>query len=214
MSTTGDGLKSAENLLIYLATEYSNLSDITDGAGGSTGNSTSDNSSTGGSSIGSGDVKFLFILGTDVNTAALNTAAASADISSQLGITVVNKDQTVPQDFDFSGYSMIFIESQPETTIGNWNASINAAKANGAMVIGFNLSSNITLPNVDLYSANCTDIERYWVQGGETNMGNMLKFMGQKFSGAFAGQTLAEPEILKPKTNLPTSPIHTQTSII
>nr|WP_321420603.1 cobaltochelatase subunit CobN [uncultured Methanomethylovorans sp.] len=198
MSITGDGLKSAENLLIYLATGYGSLSEVTGGSG----SSTSDNSSTGGSSIGSGDVKFLFILGTDINTAALNTAAAAPDISSQLGITVINKDQTLAQDFDFSEYSMIFIESQPQTTIGNWNASINAAKANGAMVIGYNLSSNITLPNVDLYSANYTDIERYWVQGGETNMGSMLKFMGQKFAGAFAGETLAQPEILRPKTNI------------
>jgi cobaltochelatase CobN len=80
------------------------------------------------------------------------------------------------------------------------------------MVIGYNLSENITLSNVDLYSGNYTDIERYWVQGGETNMGNMLKFMGQKFSGAFAGQAIAVPAVLQEKVNI-TYIINSDTSV-
>lgn len=202
MGTTNDGISNAENLLIYLATEYSNLSEIIDSNenpidGGSTGNG-----STGGSSAGTGDVKFLFVLGTDLNTAALNNAISSSDISSELGTTVIAMSEAVPENFDFSGYSMIFIESRDEAAVTNWATGINAAKDNGAMVIGYNLSENITLPNVDLYSSNYTDIERYWVQGGEANMVSMLKFMGQKFSDAFAGQTVAEPELLQEKVNV------------
>ncbi|MFA0822067.1 MAG: cobaltochelatase subunit CobN [Methanomethylovorans sp.] len=212
MGTIGDGLTNAENLLIYLATEYGSLSEVMDSTGNSTDSGSADNSTTGGSSTGTGDLKFLFILGTDFNTAALNSAAAVSDISSELSTTVISKSETVPADFDFSEYSMIFIESQPESSFGNWNTSINAAKANGAMVIGYNLSDNITLPNVDLYSVNNTDIERYWVQGGEANMVNMLRFMGQKFSGAFAGQTIAEPEILQEKLNV-TYIINSDTSV-
>ncbi|HML26606.1 MAG TPA: hypothetical protein PKC27_07950, partial [Methanomethylovorans sp.] len=165
MGTTGDGLTNAENLLIYLATEYSNLSEIINSDESPTDDGSTDNSSTGGSSVGTGDVKYLFVLGTDVNTAALNSAAAGADISSELSTTVIARGETVPRDLDFSGYSMIFIESRDEATVTNWVTSINAAKANGAMVIGYNLSENITLPNVDLYSGNYTDIERYWLQG-------------------------------------------------
>ncbi|MEZ5335453.1 MAG: hypothetical protein R2741_09545 [Methanolobus sp.] len=33
-----------------------------------------------------------------------------------------------------------------------WNSSIESAKSAGAMVIGYNLPSNITLSNIDLYS--------------------------------------------------------------
>ncbi|WP_370574528.1 cobaltochelatase subunit CobN [Methanomethylovorans sp.] len=212
MSTTGDGLTNAENLLIYLATEYSNLSEIIDSGNTSTEDGSNDNGTTGGISVGSGDVKFLFVLGTDVNTASLNSAAAASDVSSELSTTVIAKSETVPQDFDFTSYSVMFIESQPETTVTNWATSINAAKANGAMVISYNLSENITLSNVDLYSANYTDIERYWVQGGEANMGNMLKFMGQKFSGAFTGQKLAEPVLLQEKVNV-TYIINSDTSV-
>ncbi|AGB48827.1 Mg chelatase, cobalamin biosynthesis protein CobN [Methanomethylovorans hollandica DSM 15978] len=212
MGTTGDGLTNAENLFIYLATEYSNLSEIINSNESPTDDGSNDNSSTGGSAVGTGDVKFLFVLGTDVNTAALNSAAAGADISSELSTTVIARGETVPQDLDFSGYSMIFIESRDEATVTNWGASINAAKANGAMVIGYNLSENITLPNADLYSANYTDIERYWVQGGEANMGNMLKFMGQKFSGAFAGQTIAAPAVVQEKVNV-TYIINSDTSV-
>ncbi|WP_298685306.1 cobaltochelatase subunit CobN, partial [uncultured Methanomethylovorans sp.] len=212
MGTTGDGLTNAENLLIYLATEYSSLSEIIDSNESSTDDSSTDNSSTGGSSFGSGNVKFLFVLGTDVNTAALNSAAAASDISSELSTTVISRSETVPQDLDFSEYSMIFIESRDEATVSNWVTSINAAKASGAMVIGYNLSENITLSNVDLYSGNYTDIERYWVQGGETNMGNMMKFMGQKFSGAFAGQAIAVPAVLQEKVNI-TYIINSDTSV-
>ncbi len=212
MGTTGDGLTNAENLLIYLATEYSNLSEIINSNESPTDDGSTDNSSTGGISVGTGDVHFLFVLGTDVNTAALNSAANASDISSELSTTVIARGETVPQGLDFSGYSMIFIESRDEAAVTNWATSINAAKANGTMVIGYNLSENITLPNVDLYSGNYTDIERYWLQGGEANMVNMLKFMGQKFSGAFAGQKIAEPDILQDKVNV-TYIINSDTSV-
>ena len=146
--------------------------------------------------------KFLFILGTEFNDPALSNAALNSDISSELDITIFTKNDSVPEGFDFSGYSVIFIESQEESVFEGWETSIASAEANGSMVIGYNLSSNFTLPNVDLYSENYTEIERYWVQGGETNMENMLKLMGQKFSGTWNGETIAEPEILQPETRI------------
>jgi cobaltochelatase CobN len=212
MGTTGEGLRNAENLLIYLATEYSNLSEIIDRDQNSNDAGSDDNSPTGSISIGSGDTKFLFLLGTDINSLALASAAAESDISSELSTTIILKNETVPRNFNFSEYSLIFIESWDEVDVNSWIGSINAAKENGAKVIGYNLSENITLPNVDLYSGNYTDIERYWIQGGENNMGNMLKFMGQKFTGAFAGQTIVQPEILQEKLNI-TYIINSDTSI-
>lgn len=234
MGTEGNRLKNAEDLLIYLATEYGGLSETsadsnntnessgnesslenttdsttgstTDSTTGSTTNSTTDstNDSTNDSNRTNMNLgnEFLFILGSEVNEPALKNAAANSGISSKLDITIFTKNDVVPEGFDFSKYSMIFIESQDESVVNTWATSINSTKESGSMVIGYDLSSNISLPNVDLYSDNYTDIERYWVQGGETNMENMLKLMGQKFSGVWEGETIAQPEILRLKTNI------------
>ncbi len=205
MGTNGDGLKNAENLLVYLATEYgglsasgtdSNSTDVSSGNESSLETSADSNST--GANLGN---DFLFILGTDFNNPALSNAALNSDISSGLNVTIFTNSDPIPEGFDFSKYSMIFIDSQDESTVEGWNTSIASAKASGSMVIGYNLSSNITLSNVDLYSDNYTEIERYWVQGGETNMVNMLKLMGKKFAGLWTTDTFT-PEIVQPKTNL------------
>ncbi len=148
----------------------------------------------------------LFILGTDFNEVALNNATSNANISEQLNITIFNA--TVPEGFNFSNYSVIFIESQAESTVNDWQANLSSnltiAKdnGNGSKVMGYNLSSNITVANVDLYSSEYTDIERYWIQGGDANMESMLKFMGQKFCGAWANESIPDPELLHPEINI------------
>ncbi len=209
MGTEGNGLKNAEDLLIYLATEYGGLSAAgadSNNTNGSSGNVSLENTTTPVADSNSTNVnlgnELLFILGTEVNEPALRNAASNPGISSELNVTIFSKNEAVPEGFDFSKYSMVFIESQDESAVNAWATSINSTKESGSMVIGYNLSSNITLPNVDLYSDNYTDIERYWVQGGETNMENMLKLMGQKFSGAWQGEIISQPEILRPKTNI------------
>ncbi len=148
------------------------------------------------------DNDFLFILGTDVNELALKNAALDPSVAAGVNVTIVTKNDTVPKDLNFSGYAMIFIESQNETVAESWNTSINDAKVTGSKVIGYNISTNITVPNVDISSANYTEIERYWVQGGEVNMANMLKFMGQKFCDAWADETVPEPEQPRSKINI------------
>jgi len=185
LDTSGKGLENAENLLIYLAKEYGNHSEITDSWGTSNRNYE----------------EFLFILGTDFNKDALITAASTEDIDLQLNTTVLSTDE-VPDDFNFSNYGVIFIESQEEDLVNDtWRISINAARGAGANVIGYNLSENITLTNVDMYSDEYTDIERFWIQGSETNMENMLKEMGQKFTGLWTTETFT-PEIIQPKMNV------------
>ncbi|KGK99331.1 protoporphyrin IX magnesium chelatase [Methanococcoides methylutens] len=146
--------------------------------------------------------ELLFILGSDFNEVSLNNAASDLNISAQLNTTIFTKDDVVPAGFNFSNYSMIFFESQDEILVNSWDENITYAIDNGTMVVGYNLSSNITLPNVDLYSNEYTDIERYWIQGGDANMGSMLRFMGQKFCGQWSDEGIAEPEIIHSKINV------------
>ena len=149
----------------------------------------------------------LFILGTDFNEVALNNATSNTNISEQLNITILNNAaETVPAGFNFSNYSVIFIESQPESMVNDWQANLSSnlttAKDSGSQVIGYNLSSNITVANVDLYSSEYTDIERYWIQGSDANMESMLKLMGQKFCGKWVGSDIPAPMIVHPKVNI------------
>jgi cobaltochelatase CobN len=184
MGTEGEGLENAENLLLYLATDDSNFVGTA-----ILGNKVNFN-------------EFVFVLGTDFNGVALNNSAHDTNISENLNITIFTPDKPAPEDFDFSNYGLIFIESQDESVVDDWTSSIRSAKKGGAKVISYNLSSNITLPNVNLYSEEYTDIERYWVQGGESNMENMLKFMGQNFSGLWEGEDIPEPVVLQEKVNI------------
>ncbi|WP_244602146.1 cobaltochelatase subunit CobN [Methanococcoides methylutens] len=185
MGTGGEGLENAENLLIYLSTNGPELLRTS-----ILGNTNVDSS------------KFVFVLGTEFNELALNNASSDVNISAELNVKIFTKNNPVPEGFDFSNYGMIFIESEDEAVVNNWTSSIKSAKTGGAMVIGYNLSSNITLPNVDLYSDEYTDIERYWIQGGDANMKSMLKFMGQNFSGFWEGEEIAEPGLLQEKVNI------------
>jgi cobaltochelatase CobN len=156
--------------------------------------------------------EIVFVLGTDVNKDALQNAASNDTIVSGLNITIYGMNDTVAQDFNFPDYQVIFIESKDESMVMQWGANIIAARESGSVVIGYNLYpatdlsnatlSNITLSNIDLRSSEYTDIERYWVQGGNSNMENMLKFMGQKFCDAWSNETIPEPELLHPKINI------------
>ncbi|WP_321430822.1 cobaltochelatase subunit CobN [uncultured Methanolobus sp.] len=177
MDATEEGIENAENLLIYLATHADTfVKNIL-------------NTDTSTDLVGSGDV--LFILGSNHNEADLINASNDTEISSIMNITVLASNNIPDADYNFSAYSLIFMESLDENEVVGWNYSINSP----ANIIGYNLSSNITLPNVDLYSDEYTDIERYWIQGGEANMKNMLLFMA-------GSPAIDEPEILLPKSNL------------
>jgi cobaltochelatase CobN len=122
MGTDGEGLENAEKLLIYFASNGSELlrTLIPDDT-----------------NIGSNE--FLFILGTEFNELALNNAALNSNISSELNITIFTPANPVPEGFDFSNYGVIFIESQDESVINGWTSSLSSATAGGAKVIGFNL---------------------------------------------------------------------------
>ncbi|MCD4808379.1 MAG: cobaltochelatase subunit CobN, partial [Methanosarcinales archaeon] len=148
----------------------------------------------------------MFVLGTDVNKVSLTNVSSNTNITSQLNVTIFDTTKTVPAGFNFSDYSIIFIESHSGSMVNGWQANLTSnlttAKDSGSQVIEYNLSSNVTVDNVDLYSDEYTDIERYWVQGGDTNMESMLKFMGQKFCGAWANESIPDPKLLHPKINI------------
>ena len=155
-----------------------------------------------GTAAGNGN-ETLFILGTDVNEAALKSASLNDTITPELNVTIFTKNDTVPDSLNFSNYSAIFIESQNETMVGMWDANLTAAKENGNVVIGYNLSAaNATVPNVDLKSADYTDIERYWIEGGEENMKQFLISIGKNFCDRWAGVDLPEPAVVHPKVNI------------
>ncbi|ABR55550.1 Cobaltochelatase [Methanococcus vannielii SB] len=144
--------------------------------------------------------QFLFILGINSNAEELHNVSKNLNISSKINITIVQKEN-LANDINFSKYGVIIIESINETTLEVWTSDINNAKINGSKVIGYNLKNNKNLPNVDLYSSEYEDIERYWVQGGEINIENMVKFIGNKFSG-IGYELIPEPEIIQPKINI------------
>ncbi|MEL4305763.1 cobaltochelatase subunit CobN [Methanococcoides sp. LMO-2] len=185
MDVTVEGIDSAEDLLIYLATEYSNHPII----------NFWDNVNVDYNEI-------LFVLGTDYNEVSLINAAQDSNISTELNITIFTKNDTVPDDYDFSEFGLIFLESQDENSIANWTTSIKVSKELGSKVICYDLASNVSPSNLDLYSDEYTDIERYWVQGGQTNMENMLMFMGQQFADVWEHETIDEPQVLLPKVNI------------
>jgi len=146
--------------------------------------------------------KFLFVLGTDFNELSLRNAASDPSITSELNVAVFARNDTLLDEINFSDYAVVFIESTDEALVNGWNASINESKLVGVRFIGYNLSANITFLDVDLSSANYTNIERYWVQGGEANMENMLRLTGQKFCGLWSDEMVDEPELLRPKVNI------------
>ncbi|PQV43425.1 cobaltochelatase subunit CobN [Methanohalophilus euhalobius] len=152
------------------------------------------------------NTSLMFVLGTDVNQQSLLNASSNPEISSNLTVDVFISTESVPEGLNFSNYSAIFIESRTEEEIDTWQSNMTSnltiARENGTDIIGYNLSSNVTVPNIDLYSDEYTDIERYWIQGGDTNMESILKFMGQKFCGRWENETIGEPEIIRPKINV------------
>jgi cobaltochelatase CobN len=155
-----------------------------------------------GTAAGNGN-ETLFILGTDVNEAALKNASSNTTITTEINITIFTKNDTVPDSLNFSNYQAIFIESQNEAMLGIWDANITAAKENGSTVIGYNLSAaNVTVPNVDLKSENLTEIERYWIGGGEENMEHFLLTIGKNFCDRWAGVDLPAPAVMHPKVNI------------
>jgi cobaltochelatase CobN len=155
-----------------------------------------------GTASGNGN-ETLYILGTDANEAALKSASVTDTITSELTVTIFTKNDTVPESLNFSNYRVVFIESQNDAVVARWDADLTTAKENGSAVIGYNLSAtNAAMPNVDLKSANYTEIERYWIEGGEENMKRFLMTIGKNFCGRWAGVNLPDPVMMHPNVNI------------
>ena len=145
---------------------------------------------------------FLFILGTDYNELPLKEAAMEPSVSSELDVSILTRGDELREEMNFSEYSVVFIESRNEALAEGWSPKINESRLLGTRFVGYRLSPNVTARCCDLTSPDFDEIERYWVQGGEENMANMLRLMGQEFLGIFTGFEIPEPVILQPKTRV------------
>ncbi|MCK4459062.1 MAG: cobaltochelatase subunit CobN, partial [Methanosarcinales archaeon] len=112
--------------------------------------------------------EITFVLGTDENRASLENASWNVSV----GINIYNATQT--NILNFSNESVLFLAALDDDTISWINSTINRS----TRIIAYNLSTNISIGNVD-----DVNITKYWVYGGDENIGNLITYMDNKFYG-------------------------------
>lgn len=108
-----------------------------------------------------GSNELVFILGTDENYQSLQNTNSSVDIK-------IYNDEAVP---DLSDAGVVFLASLNESTLLNLNLN------SSAVVCGYNLS------NSSLINTEDTNLSKYWVHGGDSNIANMINYMDYHFLG-------------------------------
>ncbi|MHC1569166.1 MAG: hypothetical protein ACXQTT_06270, partial [Candidatus Syntropharchaeia archaeon] len=98
--------------------------------------------------------RITFVLGTDENLASLVNASVNATVN----ISIYN--ETEAKSVNFSNESVVFLASLENETVASINQTINRS----AYVVAYNLSSSISIGNVD-----DVNITKYWVYGGDEN---------------------------------------------
>ena len=116
--------------------------------------------------------RITFVLGTDENLASLLNASINATVNATVNITIYNA--TEAKSADFSNESVLFLASLDNETVASINSTINES----AYVFVHNLTTNISIGNVD-----DVNITRYWVYGGDENIRNLIIYMDNKFYG-------------------------------
>lgn len=111
--------------------------------------------------VSAGSNELVFILGNDENYQSLQNTNSSVDIK-------VYGDEDVP---DLSDAGVVFLASLNESTFLNLN--INSS----AVVCGYNVS------NSSLINTEDTNLSKYWVYGGDSNIANMINYMDYHFLG-------------------------------
>ena len=112
--------------------------------------------------------KITFVLGTDENWDSLNNASASATVA----VETYNASQAKSKDF--STESVVFLASLDNETVVSINQTMNGS----AHVFAYNLSSNISIGNVE-----DVNITKYWVYGGDENIEDLIIYMDNRFYG-------------------------------
>ena len=123
--------------------------------------------------------RITFVLGTDENRASLENASTNATVNSTVNVTIYNASEA--EAGNFSNESVVFLASLGNETVASINQTINES----AYVFAYNLSSNISIGNVE-----DVNITKYWVYGGDENIVNLILYMNNTFYG---GNTPVNP---------------------
>ncbi|RJS72681.1 MAG: cobaltochelatase subunit CobN, partial [Candidatus Syntrophoarchaeum sp. WYZ-LMO15] len=122
--------------------------------------------------------RITFVLGTDENLASLVNASVNATVN----ISIYN--ETEAKSLNFSNESVVFLASLENETVASINQTINRS----AYVVAYNLSSSISIGNVD-----DVNITKYWVWGGDENIMNLITYMDNRFYGNSTAVDPPEP---------------------
>ena len=116
--------------------------------------------------------KITFVLGTDENLASLENVSMNITVNATINVTIYNASEA--KAVNFSNGSVVFLASLDNETVISINNTINES----AYVFAYNLSSNISIGNVE-----DINITKYWVYGGDENIWNLVIYMDNKFYG-------------------------------
>ncbi len=120
----------------------------------------------------SGKNRITFVLGTNENLISLENASMDTTVNATINVTIYNA--TEAKLVNFSNERVIFLASLDNNTVTSINQTINSS----ADVFAYNLSSNISIGNVD--DGNIT---KYWVWGGDENIKNLILYMNNTLYG-------------------------------
>ncbi|RZN38539.1 MAG: cobaltochelatase subunit CobN [Methanophagales archaeon ANME-1-THS] len=116
--------------------------------------------------------KITFVLGTDENLASLLNASMNTTVNSTIEVKIY--DAAEAKAANFSNETVVFLASLDNETVACINQTINES----AYVFAYNLTSNITIGNVE-----DVNITKYWVYGGDENIRNLVIYMDNIFYG-------------------------------
>jgi len=105
--------------------------------------------------------ELTFVLGTDENYQSLMGTNSTVNIK-------IYNDENVP---DLSNASFVFLASLNESALLKLNLNPSA------VICGYNLS------NSSLINTEDTNLSKYWVYGGDSNIANMINYMDYNFLG-------------------------------
>ncbi|MDN5295827.1 MAG: cobaltochelatase CobN [Methanosarcinales archaeon] len=143
--------------------------------------------------------KMLFILGTDENEGALLSAKNNSTLTGVMDIDVYTQNDTIPA-INFSQYCVVVIENRTSADIAAWSAGLDAAKANGTHIIGYMLPHDVSITSVN--QTIYTTFERYWIQGGQDNINNLIMYLGKQLCGKWASTTIPEPQVVRQRVSI------------
>ena len=123
--------------------------------------------------------KITFVLGTDDNLASLENASMNATVNKTINLKIYNASEAEAENF--SNKSVVFLASLDNETVASINHMLNET----AYAFAYNLTTNVSIENVD-----DTNITKYWVYGGDDNIKNLILYMNNRF---YDGATFVNP---------------------